>query len=53
MYISKLKYDMYILESDFFQKNMIYMYLILEIHIVRGEFLAFNYVTMFFSKQIR
>ena len=29
------------------------MYLNLEIRIVRREFLAFNYVTMFFSKQIR
>ena len=56
IYISKLKCqsnqcDMYILVSDFFQKNIIYMYLILEIHIVRGECLAFNYVTSFFSKE--
>jgi hypothetical protein len=42
---------MYILVSDFFQKNIIYMYLILEIRIVREEFLAFNHVTMFFQNK--
>ena len=53
IYKSKLKFDMYILVSDFFQKNMIYMYLILEIRIVRGEFLAFNYVTRFFLNKCK
>ena len=42
---------MYILVSDFFQKNIIYMYLILEICIVREEFFAFNHVTMFFQNK--